>query len=253
MVLLGLSSFANSLVSRTLEASLGIPVRVGGVHLKLLMFRLLMDTNSPSGEAYPLVSETSVIPIEVGLQNVKLMNPGGFEEPVMIFMPELFIRINPEGFLRGKIHIQQIRLHVEEVTAERSMKGKINLNEWLQILKTPQKAAPPETVLQPSPAPGKPQERQKKAGAPLQIDEVLLNLGRVRYVDDAKLQLEPKVFALNIRNERLHNASDPVMISQQVLEFVLKRVGLWAMSAQIDKMASEGMEQARGAVENFFK
>ena len=27
---------------------------------KLLTFRLLMDTNSPSGEAYPLVSETSV-------------------------------------------------------------------------------------------------------------------------------------------------------------------------------------------------
>ena len=32
------------------------------IKFELLSFRLLMDTDFPSGEAYPLISETSVIP-----------------------------------------------------------------------------------------------------------------------------------------------------------------------------------------------
>jgi hypothetical protein len=129
------------------------------------------------------------------IKELKLFNPPGYEDKVMLDMPEIYVDYNLPAILGGKIHLRTLRINMSELVVVKNAKGELNLNA-LNVVKE-QKAE-------------KKEEPVKKEKAPeIRIDVLELKVGRVLYKDYSKGGA-PSVqeFKLNI-NERYTDIDDP--------------------------------------------
>ncbi len=198
--------FWHALLDRALESAIGVPVKFGGIHLRLS-------------------------PIEVGLYHIEVKSLKKFQVPRMASIPEIFIRIQPGDLLKGKIHILEVRINIDEIIAERNKEGKVNLNELQKIL-----AAKPQTPID-----------IKK----FQIDKAVFTLTRVQYVDDNFIPPFTKVFFVNIYNSALEDVTNPRRATEQIIAIVLKKIGMHILNAQLNKMAGSFADQAKNALSGF--
>ena len=111
---------------------------------------------------------------QVGIWELELLNPSGFPEKVMFHAPEIFVDYHLSDMLRGKIHLEDIRLNFDQLTIIKNAQGKMNID----TLK-------PKTQDQPSE--GKTQATKKEGTAQkipdIQIDHLSLKVGKVVYKD----------------------------------------------------------------------
>lgn len=134
----------------------------------------------------------------VGIKNLKLYNPKGFEDPLMLNMPEIYVDYDLPAIIKGKIHLPEVRINMEEFYVIKNKDGKLNLDA-LNVVKE-QKGE-------------KPAEPAKKGKAPqIQIDELQLTIGKVIYKDYSKGG-EPQVQEFNIAlDEKYQNIDDPAKL-----------------------------------------
>jgi uncharacterized protein involved in outer membrane biogenesis len=227
--------FLTGLAGKGMEAALGVPVKVSKLHLRLA-------------------------PLEVGLYGLRIGNPPGFQEPYLADIPEIFIRVNLLGFLKGKAHIQKVTLNMKEVAVERTKDNKFNLNELMKISKAQktQKEEPQPPSPTPEGEPGKAPKPSKPVK--LEIDEVLLNIGKVTFADYGSGQRVVREFGFEIKDMILRDVADPFELVAQIIVIILKKIGFAAMNIQIDSMsqnlqtqAGQLMEQAKSALADIFK
>ena len=208
--------FMTQLVSDALQNALGVPVKVGRVHLKLA-------------------------PVEFGIYGLKIGSPEGFEEKEMFSIPETFVRMNPLDLFKREIHVQQVHFNLEHVTVEKSRAGKISLKEFLDIPKKkagerkPAPQAPQPQKPKPPPAPGKKSEPFFK----LRVDEVIMSIGKITFVDYGSGQRVVREFPLNVDRMILKNVTDMDSLSEQVVMIVLKKIGVFVMGMQFDRIAQD--------------
>ena len=50
----------------------------------------------------------------VEVKGARLFNPSGFPDRVMVDLPELFLRYDPGALLGGKVHLENVRIHLEK-------------------------------------------------------------------------------------------------------------------------------------------
>jgi len=206
-MLFSVRGLLHAVVNKTLSAAIGLPVKLERLYVK-------------------------PFPLELGVYGVELGNPPGFETPRLAAMPELFIRIEPLDFLKGKIHIRQIRFHLEEINVERNAEGKINLQEAGKKVSPGKKTPEPG----PAPAPGPTRTPSGKKAPELQIDEVIFSLGSARYVETGKQDGMEKTIQLNIKNMVLQDVTDPFALTQQVLKVILEKMAALAVGIQFDNL-----------------
>lgn len=206
--------FGSSLVGGVIEGATGAKASVQRVHLKL----------------YPL---------EAGIYGTRIRNLEGFREPEFISIPEIFIRIEPLGLLKGMIHVEKITLNLEHVTIEKTQGGKVNLKELMDRSKQKQKEAEAKTAEKTSGDPGKAKPQPK-----VQIDEVDLSLGKLSFVDYANGQRTVKNMDLQVDHQILHNVTDTFSLTQQIILIILKKVGFAALGIQMDIFKGSLEEQA---------
>jgi len=202
-VFFSLYLFWHALLDRALESAIGVPVKFGGIHLRLS-------------------------PIELGLYHIEVKSLKNFKAPHMASIPEIFIRIQPGDLLRGKIHIMEIRINIDEIIAERNKEGKVNLNELQKIL-----AAKPQTPMDP-----------KK----FKIDKAIFTLTRVQYLDDNFTPPYTKIFFMNIYNSALQDVTNPRRVTEQIITVVLKKIGMHILNAQLSKMTGSFADQAKNTL-----
>lgn len=209
--------FATKVFTGVLESSLGVPVKVKRVHLK-------------------------VVPFEFGIYGLKVMSPEGFEEKEMFSIPETFVRVNLLSLFKGVIQVQKISFNLEHVTVEKSRTGKISLKEFLDIPKKKAEAKKKPGPGQPEPPsePGKKKEPFLK----LQVDEVVMSLGKVSYVDYGSGQRVVREFDMKVENMILHDVTDMDSLSEQVVMLILKKIGMFVMGMQFDRMAQDLQQKA---------
>lgn len=213
-----------SLLCRAVSPAIGLPVKVSRIHFKFA-------------------------PFEVGVYGVKLGNPPGFESRLLASIPELFVQMEPFEILKGKIHIRQLRFHLEEITVERNAKGQINLQEAGK--RKPSAAAPSKPVPDQPPPPPKPAPKPApaKKGMQLQIDEVIFSLGRARYVESGKPSGgAERLVSLNIQNLVLKNVTDPSSLMQQILTITLEKIAAMAVGVQFDNLRKSVEQTAQQTV-----
>ncbi len=141
----------------------------------------------------------------VGIDNLKLYNPPGFEDKVMLDMPEIYVDYDLPKILTGKIHLNKVRINMKEFTVVKNANGELNLDS-LKVVKEQKTEKPAELA-------------QKGKAPEMQIDSLELKVGKVYYKDYSKGG-KPRVQEFNVSlNEKYTDINDP---SQLVSLIVVK-------------------------------
>jgi hypothetical protein len=136
----------------------------------------------------------------VSVKNLRLFNPDGYQDRVMLDMPEMYVDYDLGKILKGTVHLYQARLDLKEFVVVKNKDGKLNLDA-LNVVKDQGK--------------GKKEEAKKpedKKPIKFQIDELQLKIGKVIYKDYSKGG-KPSVqeFDINL-NEKYSGISDPAKL-----------------------------------------
>ncbi|GBE05765.1 asmA family protein [bacterium BMS3Abin10] len=153
--------------------------------------------------------DVGILKTLVGINSMKLYNPPGYTDRVMIDMPEIYIDYDLAAFLKRKAHLEEIRINLKELTVIKDRDGKLNLDA-LKVVEEEKEAA----------------KTEKKEKIEMQIDELDLKIGKVIYKDFSKGK-EPKIREYNINlHEKFHNITDLKDLGKIILVKALLNTGI---------------------------
>ncbi|OIO37576.1 MAG: hypothetical protein AUJ75_04030 [Candidatus Omnitrophica bacterium CG1_02_49_10] len=135
--------------------------------------------------------KVGVINTRVSIKDMRLYNPNGFKDKVMLDMPEIYVNYRLFDTLGGTVHIEEARINLKEFTVVKNEKGELNLDSLNAVQAEKGK-------------------KSSQAKAPkIQIDELELKIGKVIYRDYSRGGAPSvKEFDLNL-NERYKNITNP--------------------------------------------
>ena len=162
----------------------------------------------------------------IGIKDLKLFNPRGFQDQVMVDMPEIYVDYDLGAFLKRKVHLEELRLNLKEFTVVKNEKGELNLD----ALRTVKEAKKEKTS---------PEKKGEGKIPPIQIDTLDLQVGKVVYKDYSK-GTPPRVneFTVNL-HERHENITDPYALGNLIVTRALIHTTV-ARLANFDVAALEG-------------
>ncbi len=135
----------------------------------------------------------------IGINELQLHNPQGFEDKLMVDLPEIYVDYNLGAIMGGKVHLEEVRLHLKEFIVVKNEAGELNLDS-LRVIKEAEEVEEPK----------KGDTEKKKTEMPdIQIDLLALKIDKVIYKDYSKgTPPKEKVFNVNI-DEQYENITDP--------------------------------------------
>ena len=144
----------------------------------------------------------------IGINELQLYNPSGFVDELMIDLPEIYVDYDLGAFMKGRTHLEEVRLHLKEFIVVKNEAGELNLDS-LKIVK-----AEEEVINE-----GK---KEKTKMPDLQIDLLELRIDKVVYKDYSK-GTPPKAKEYNVNiDERFENITDPKTFGRLVILKALK-------------------------------
>ena len=160
----------------------------------------------------------------VGIKKLRLLNPAGFKDPVMLDVPEVYVDYDLGAIMGGNLHLEEMRLNIKEFIVVKNKQGKVNVNS-LKPVKAKEEAKTRRAPKKEVPAKG------KKGG--MQIDVLELKVGKVVYKDYSKGGA-PTVREFNINlNERYENIANPQGLVKLIVAKALMNTAIAAL-ADID-------------------
>ena len=104
----------------------------------------------------------------VSIRSLKLYNPKGFTDPVMVDMPEIYVAYDLPAIFGGMVHLKEARINLAEFIVVKNKDGRLNLDSLKAV--TAQKQGKPA---------------QDKSGKPMKmkIDILKLKIGKAVYKD----------------------------------------------------------------------
>ncbi len=129
----------------------------------------------------------------IGIKELSLLNPEGFPKEAMFYAPEIFVDYHLGDMLKGKVHLESVRLDFDKFVIVKNKEGLSNL----EALK------PKEDDMKASDQKKEDQVGKKKEKPPeIQIDRLSLKVGTLIYKDYSKgREPEVKEFKVNISEE----------------------------------------------------
>ena len=151
----------------------------------------------------------------VGINNIKLYNPPAFKDRLMMDAPEIYVAYDLPAVLKGKVHLQELRLDLKELTVVKNEKGELNLDALKPVKEQKETPARPA----------------KRAKAPeIQIDMLKLKIGKVIYKDYSKGG-EPLVKEFNVNiDEQYRNITDPNALISLIIVKALMNTSIAGMA-----------------------
>lgn len=148
----------------------------------------------------------------IGIKNLRLFNPKGYHDRVMLDMPEIYVDYNLGAMLGGKIHLTELRLNMKEFVVVKNKAGELNLNS-LKVVQAQKEGKPPE-------------EKSKGNPPTIQIDDLELKIGKVIYKDYSQGGSPiVKEFNLNL-NERYKNVDNAYALVSLVVVKALRHTAI---------------------------
>ncbi len=155
------------------------------------------------------------IPV-IGIQGLKIMNPAGYPDPMMVSLKEFMVDYDLQAILGGKPHLRKLVLNLEEVSIIKRQDGAVNIQ---QIKALQQKPASSKS--------SKPASAGK--APPLKIDALDLRIGRVVFKDYTHTPATEKTFNLNV-SEQHENIGDTYALAGLIVLKIMSRTGLAAIT-----------------------
>ncbi len=158
----------------------------------------------------------------IGINNMRLHNPSGYPENIMMNMPEIFIDYDLGAFLKRKAHLEEIKINLKEFTVIKNKDGELNINS-LNVAKEEKE----------------PHEAEEKKKTEIEIDLLDLKIGKVAYKDFSKGD-KPKVIEYDVNlHEQFHNITDLNEIGKIILVKALAKTNI----AQLTGFALDSLQK----------
>ncbi|MFA6142283.1 MAG: hypothetical protein WC738_03205 [Candidatus Omnitrophota bacterium] len=173
----------------------------------------------------------------VNIGGLKLYNPTGFKDRVMLDMPQIYVHYDLPAIFGGTVHLSDVRIDMEEFTVVKNEKGELNLNS----LKVAQAGKKGEAK--------KPEKRVSAGKAPnVKIDSLRLKIGKAVYKDYSKGGApDVKEFNINI-DETYTNIDNPSALVSLIVVKALANTSIAGMANfDIGSMKSSVSDTLAGA------
>lgn len=216
-----------------IKTGVGILVLVLGLSLaKDLLARISVEQGVRFATGLPLNIRSfhiGLLETVVKVENLLAFNPPGYPEKVMADIPEIYVDYGLRDLSKGKVHLEEMRLHLRELVVVKNRQGEVNLNA-LKVARAPRSQAPP------------PSQPQKKGKAPkVEIDRLELKIGKVVFKDYSRGGA-PSVREFNINfHERVENLTG---VESLVSLIIMKAL----MHTTLDQLANFDLERLPGTL-----
>ena len=184
----------------------------------------------------------------IGINELQLYNPSGFVDELMFDVPEIYVDYDLGAFVKGRTHLEEVRLHLKEFIVVKNEAGELNLDS-LKVVKEEEKEVIDE---------GK---KEKTKTRELQIDVLELRIDKVVYKDYSK-GTPPKVKEYNVNiDDRFENITDPKTFGRLIIVKALKNTTIASLtnfdlgklqrgiSGTVRKTAEKALETPGRAIE----
>lgn len=132
----------------------------------------------------------------VNIRGLKLYNPAGFKDRVMLDMTQIYVRYDLPAIFGGTIHLPDARIDMKELIVVKNENGELNLNS-LKVVSAGKKRQAQKS-----------QERGPAGKAPnIKIDSLRLKIGNAIYKDYSKGG-EPNVKKFNVNTDETYTNID---------------------------------------------
>ncbi|MBU1146725.1 MAG: AsmA family protein [Candidatus Omnitrophica bacterium] len=169
----------------------------------------------------------------IDINNLRLFNPRQFEDRLMIDIPEIYVDYDLGALLTKKVHLEEVRLNLNEFIVVKNKEGELNLDS-LKAVKEQKETA-------------KKSPKKKTKTSNLQIDVLELKIGRVIYKDYYN-RATPSVreYKVNI-NERYENIDDPKKLANLIVLKALMNTPIANLTGFDLGLLDEGLGATLGA------
>ncbi|MBI4845110.1 MAG: hypothetical protein HY810_01315 [Candidatus Omnitrophica bacterium] len=183
----------------------------------------------------------------LNIEGLKLFNPEGFEDKLMVDLPEIFVDYDLEAFFKEKaVHLQEVRLNLNEFTVIKNKEGVLNLDSLKPVQSAKKEQEEPNLAEE--------EPKQKQDMPKIKIDKLKLKIGKV-ITKDYSAKGEPVINEFNINiDETFENITDPNEIVKIILKKVLPKLSAQflknAVSGGVESMLKESKELVGDAAED---
>ncbi len=148
------------------------------------------------------------------IQDLKILNPkGSYRESLAAKVDRLEVNYDPMAFYRGEPRLQKLVIDISEIMIVKNRAGEMNWLRFQNAFHSSQKAH-------------------------FQIDELVLSIGSVSYLDENRSSEKPLVYKIQIKERRYKNiktADDIKRIITQLITQVLPKNLLDSVRPMIDQ------------------
>jgi len=161
----------------------------------------------------------------LGVNNLRLHNPKGYQDKVMVNLPEFYVDYTLSDILKGNIHLPELRLNLEEILIVKNADGSLNIDSLTALQKSK------EGTAQKKPEAPKAAKKEKGKAPQIQLDRFTLHIGQVVYKDYSKKGGEPsvKTFKVNL-NEEFRDITNPYSLVSIIVVKVMMSTPLAALT-----------------------
>ncbi|MFA5271744.1 MAG: hypothetical protein WC412_05340 [Candidatus Omnitrophota bacterium] len=197
IVVLGILLLAKNFIAKT---------AVSGVVKKLTGLTLNIDSLN-----------VGVFKTAIDIKGLKLHNPAGFKDRLMMNMPRIYVDYDLGAFFKNKVHLEDIKINLEEFVVVKNEKGELNLNS-LRVVQDKKQTKKEGT-------------KKKESKLPdLKIDVLDLRIGKVIYKDYSK-GAEPSIQEFNVNiNEQYENINDPYVFTSLIIVKALMNTSIASLA-----------------------
>ena len=158
--------------------------------------------------------DVGLLNTRIGIKGLRVLNPPGFQDSTMMDVPEISVDYELASLLKGKAHLEEVRLDLKELAVVKNERGELNLQS-LQAVKASQSAAQtPAKKTQPAAPP-----------PPITVDALDLHIGKVVYKDYSSGTLQMKEFNVDI-HERFQNITNPYALVGLIVTRALTKTSI---------------------------
>ena len=152
----------------------------------------------------------------VDIRNLRIFNPAGFKDRIMLDMPEIYVDYELIPVFAGKIHLKDVRINMKKFVVVKNSDGKLNLDS-LRVVQAQKSGVKPES--------------QAGGKAPqIQIDKLRLKVGKVIYKDYSKGG-EPIVTEYDVNiDEEYRDINDPYTLVSLIVVKSLAKTSISRMA-----------------------
>ena len=160
---------------------------------------------------------------DVHVKELKIYNPKGYENMLLLEVPEIYIHYAPKDIIKGKIHLPQLRVNISQVNVEKDKNGVLNVDHF-KIVQPDKDKAPAE----------------KSGKTDFLVDHLDFTLGTISYKDESLLVPLNKTFNVNV-SKSFRNVDSAAIIASAIIAEVVKILvaeGINLAAATIAKYAA---------------